>query len=141
MPRLDLSGLQNELLRSGVAPRHVRRTVSELGDHFDDLVDGALTDGIELYAAQERALAELGDPRDLALAIRSQPELRSWAYRFPYLALIVYPLTCLALLPAVPLMAGVAHAGYLARWVACIFLGGAVTASIFLFFALSIALT
>ena len=84
---------------------------------------------------------DLGDLRDLAAAIRSQPELRSWAYRFPHLALLVYPLTCLALLPAVPVMAGIAHAGYLARWAACIFLSGVVTAAIFLFMQLTIALT
>lgn len=140
MPRLDLSELQNELLRSGVAPRHVRRTVCELSDHFEDLVDNALADGIGRDAAQERALLELGNLCDVAAAIRSQPELRSWAFRLPYLALIVYPLTCVALLPAVPVMAGVAHAGYLARWAACIVLSGIVTAAIFLFMQLSIAL-
>jgi hypothetical protein len=141
MPSLKLTQFENDLLRAGISPRHVRRTVSELADHFDDLVDSALAAGAELDSARERALTELGDLHDLTLAIRSHPELRSWAYRFPYVALIVYPLTCLALLPAVPVMAGVAHAGYLAKWVACIFLSGVVTASIFLFLQLSIALT
>jgi len=141
MPRLDLAELQNELLRSGISPRHVRRTVAELNDHFEDLVDHALAEGAESTTAHERALVELGDLNDVAAAIRSRPELRSWAYRFPYLALIVYPLTCLALLPAVPVVAGIAHAGYLARWAACILLSGVVTAAIFLFMQLSITLT
>lgn len=141
MPRLDLAELENELLRSGMSPRHVRRTVGELRDHFEDLVDHALAEGTEPTTAQERALEELGNLNDVAAGMRSQPELRSWAYRYPYLALIVYPLTCLALLPAVPVVAGITHAGYLARWAACILLSGVVTAAIFLFMQLSITLT
>jgi uncharacterized membrane protein len=141
MLRLDLSELQNELLRSGVAPRVVRRTVGELSDHYEDLVDCALADGVESDAAEQRALAELGDWHDLAAAVRSRPELRSWAHRFPYLALIVYPLTCLAVLPAMPVMVGVANAAHLVRWAACIVLSAVVTSAIFLFMQLTIALT
>ncbi len=141
MPRLELKELHNELLRSGVSPRHVRRTVAELTDHYDDLVESALEDCADRDAAEKRALRDLGELSGIATAIKAQPALRCWAYRFPHVALIVYPLTCLALLPAVPVMAGVAHAGYLARWAACILLSGLVTASIFLFLQLSIALT
>ena len=141
MPSFDLSELQNDLLRSGVAPRHVRRTVMELTDHYEDLVERALAHGAETDEAHARACDDLGDLRDVATAIRAQPELRSWAARFPYIALIVYPLTCLALLPAVPVIVGAAHAGYLARWVLCIFLSGLVTAAMILFLQLSIALS
>jgi hypothetical protein len=31
-------GIRERLLRGGVAPRHVRRTLQELEDHFTDLV-------------------------------------------------------------------------------------------------------
>ena len=99
MPELQLTELHSELLRSGVAPRHARRTIAELADHYDDLVEGALGDGADRGAAEVRALDDLGDLRDIATAIKAQPELRCWAYRFPHVALIVYPLTCLALLP------------------------------------------
>jgi hypothetical protein len=54
---------------------------------------------------------------------------------------VVYPLTCLALLPAMPVLAGVAHASLLARWTTCVLLGGFVTAAIFLVLQLSIALS
>jgi len=140
MPRLKLDELRNGLLRSGVSPRHVRRTVTELGDHFEDLVENALDSGADPEAARARALSDLGDLRDIAMAVRDQPELRSWAYRFPHIALVVYPITCLALLPAVPIVAGVTHAGSLARWMMCIILGGVVTAGIFLLMQLSITL-
>ena len=137
MPRPHLAELQHELLAAGIAPRHVRRTIGELRDHFDDLVENAQHDGVESTAAARQALEDLGDLRDVATAMRSQPELRSWAFRFPYLALVVYPLTCLAL---IPVAAGVEHAAQVARWATCIVLGGVVTAAIFLFMQLSIAL-
>jgi len=138
MPRPSLAELQNELLRAGIAPRHVRRTVGELNDHFEDLVEFALSDGADVNAAQIQALDDLGDLRDVARAMRLQPELRSWAFRFPHLAMVVYPLTFFALKPV---MVGVELAGPVARWVTCIFLGGIVTAAIFLCMQLSIALT
>lgn len=141
MPDPDLAGLHYHLLRSGVAPRHVRRTVAELSDHFDDLLQNELRDGCDPVAASDRALSALGDLRDVAAAVRAQPELRSWSHRMPYLALLIYPLTCLVLLPALPVMAGVARAGYLARWLMCILLGGLVTAAMFLLMQLSIVLT
>ena len=141
MPELNLTKLQNDLLRAGVSPRHVRRTVNELSDHYEDLVDNALADGAAAGDAQRRAQDEIGDMREVALAMRANPDFRSWAFRYPYLALLVYPLTCIVLLPAVPVMAGVAHAGFLARWAACIIISGFVTASIFLMLQLSILLT
>ena len=61
MPRPDLSQLQTQLLRSGVAPRHVHRTVVELDAHFDDLVDEALDSGTDLAQAEQQAIRQLGD--------------------------------------------------------------------------------
>lgn len=77
MRRPDLSGLQSELLRSGVAPRHVRRTIDELSDHYDDLVEQGLGDGKDNQRARSGALAQLGDFEHIAAAVRAQPELRS----------------------------------------------------------------
>ena len=141
MPRPDFDQLASELLRAGVSPRHVRRTVIELSDHFDDLVDNAIGQGVDVRDAEARALRDLGEFPDLVLAARERPELRSWANRFPHVALVIYPLTCLALLPALPVLAGVAHATQLARWAMSILLSGLVTASMFLILQLSIVLT
>jgi len=141
MRRPDFDQLASELLRAGVSPRHVRRTVVELSDHFDDLVDDALEQGIDVHTAEAKALRDLGEFPDLVMAVRERPELRSWAYRFPHVALVIYPLTCLALLPALPIFAGVAHAPQLARWAMSILLSGLVTAAIFLILQLSIVLT
>lgn len=141
MPRPDLSQLQSQLLRFGVAPRHVHRTVTELDAHFDDLVDEALGDGADLAHAEHHAMRQLGDIDLLVDAVRARPELRSWAADYPRVALLAYPLACLAVLPAVPIIAGIANASYLARWIACALLSGIVTASILLVLQLSITLT
>ena len=37
--------LGERLLRSGIAPRHVRRYLRELRDHYDDAVQGELQKG------------------------------------------------------------------------------------------------
>lgn len=138
---LDLDGLREELLRSGIAPRHVRRTVDELSDHYQDLVDAALDDGVSRIEAQERARQQLGAVGDIGAAVRARPELRSWAYRHPRVASFVYPLTFLALLPAAPVFLGYAYANYVARWAACLAVSAFVTAAMFLVLQLAITLT
>lgn len=141
MSRPELSRLRIQLLRSGVAPRHVQRTVAELDAHFDDLVDEALGNGADRARAERQALEQLGDIDVLVDAVCARPELRSWAANHPRIAVIAYPLACLAILPAVPFIAGVANASYLARWIACAILSGVVTATILLVLQLSITLT
>lgn len=141
MPRPDFGSLQAHLSRSGLSPRHVRRTITELDEHFDDLVDAAVANGAGVHAAEQQALQDLGDVRRIAAVIGERPELRSWAFHHPRIAVLLYPLVCLAVLPAVPLIAGVTNATYLGRWMACAALSGVVTASIMLFLQLSFALT
>lgn len=140
MPRPDLSGFESELLKAGLSPRHVRRTIVELDDHYADLVENAVAGGVEPVQAEEIARQQLGNPQDLAAAMRAYPELRCWAHRYPLLAVVVYPLTCLAVLPAVPVLAGIAHASQLGRWAASILLSGLFTAAMFLALQLAIVL-
>ena len=141
MHDIDLSQLQSRLLRSGVAPRHVQRTVTELQDHFDDLVEQGLAGGADRLAARAAARELLGSFDDIADAVRARPELRSWAFRHPRMAAVVYPLTCLAVLPAAPVFIGYAHASLIARWLACLLLSGLVTAGMFLTLQLLITLS
>ena len=141
MHELDLSRLQTGLLRSGVAPRHVRRTIDELSDHYEDLVEQGLSEGIDSRSARSGAMTMLGELEDIAQAVRAQPELRSWAFRFPRVAAVVYPLAFIMLLPAAPVFIGAAHANHLARWAVCLFLSGVVTAAMFLMLQMAITLT
>ena len=65
---------EHDLLSAGVAPRHVFRTVTELNEHLDDLVDEAVAAGADPEAARQSAVRELGDLDCIASAVRAQPE-------------------------------------------------------------------
>lgn len=141
MPEPDFKQFRSELLHAGIAPRHIRRTVTELQEHLQDLVAAEIAAGCDAATARHSAGQEIGSLTDVAIAMRACPELQCWAYRYPRLALVIYPITCLALLPVIPVIAGVTHAQQVARWGACLLFGGVVTASIFLFLQLAIALS
>ena len=141
MPRPDFDSFESDLRYGGVAPRHVARVRSELNDHFDDLVEDALDKGIEISAAERLACDSLGDLQEIAVDLRSRPELSSWSFRHPGLAIIAYPIMCFAVIPAAPVIAGLANAPMLARWFVCSLLGGLVTAAMMLFMQLTITLS
>lgn len=141
MPRPDFSRLQTDLLRAGIAPKRVARTVAELDDHFADLVEAGLEEGRDAVVTETQALKVLGDLRDVAEAMKQQPQLKGWAWRWPRLALVVYPLACVVALPAAPLHASIENVSLLARWLTCFVLGAFVTALMFLVLQLSITLT
>lgn len=141
MPRPDFVRLRNELISAGMAPRQVRRTIDELGDHFDDLVGEAMRNGVEKETAESMAVARLGPAQDVVREVQSRPELWSWARRFPRIALVVYPIACLALLPVMPVFIGIANASQVARWTACVIASGLVTATIMLVLQLTIILS
>ena len=141
MHRLDRNRLRQDLIAAGIAPRHVRRTLEELQDHYDDVVEQELEAGADRLAARQHALETLGRVEDIVAAVRARPELQSWAFRFPRVAALVYPLTVVALLPAAPVFIGYANAGLVVRWAACLFLGALFTAGLFLFLQLVITLT
>ena len=134
----DFNALAIRLLRSGIAPRHAHRTVNELRDHYDDLVDAAVDEGASSKKARRRATARLGTMDDFVVAMASRRELKTWAFRYPHLAVVVYPLACLAALPAMPVIAGIAHRTVLVRWCVSLLGAGLVTAFMLLVMQLSI---
>jgi hypothetical protein len=70
----------------------------------------------------------------------SRRELKTWAFRYPHLAMVVYPIACIAVLPAVPVFVGIANRTVLMRWGASLLAGGFVTAMMLLIMQLSIIL-
>jgi hypothetical protein len=94
-PRFDR--LFERLLHAGIAPRHVRRYVRELGDHFDDLVREEKAGGATRELAETRALSRLGNDDALADAMLSRPELRSLTARYPWAVFGIGPIVLLAL--------------------------------------------
>ena len=135
----DFQALRTRLLQGGVAPRHVRRTLRELKDHYHDLVDETIASGVPHEAERDSAARRLGALDDVVTGLLACRELRTWPYRYPRLAVLVYPLACLLALPAVPVLVGVAKAPLLARWGASLLLAGLVTAAMMLILQLSIS--
>jgi hypothetical protein len=136
----DFNALATRLLKSGITPYHAHRTVNELRDHYDDLVDAAVDAGANSKNARRRAATELGTMDDFVAEMASRRELKTWAFRYPRLAVVVYPLACLAVLPAMPVFAGIAHRATVMRWGASLLGAGLVTALMMLTMQLSIIL-
>jgi hypothetical protein len=81
-PRFDQ--LRERLLHAGVAPRHVRRYIAELRDHFDDLAREETAAGAAPALAQSKARARLGSDDALAQVMLARPGVRSISARFPW---------------------------------------------------------
>lgn len=91
-----LRELRERLLRAGVAPRHVRRYLTELREHWADLTAEEERAGRTRAEAEAQALARLGQPEDLARTVIERPELRSWTARAPWAVLGAGPVLGLA---------------------------------------------
>jgi hypothetical protein len=89
--------LRERLLRAGIAPRHVRRYVTELQDHFDDLVREETDKGLTGGAAEQAAHARLGSDEELSTVMLARPDLRSVTARFPWAVFGFGPVLILAL--------------------------------------------
>jgi hypothetical protein len=90
--------LRETLLRAGIAPRHVRRYLSELTDHLADLTAEEQSQGLSPSDARAAALTRLGSLRTLADAMTSQPRLHSLSARAPWAVFALAPLLSLAAL-------------------------------------------
>jgi len=138
MRELDCNRLAQRFLESGISPRHAHRAANEIRDHYDDLVDAAVDDGASSQSARQSAARQLGSVDDLVSAMSDRRELKTWAFRYPHAAVVIYPLACLAALPAAPVVAGIANASVIARWSASLLAAGLFTASLLLLLQLSI---
>ena len=138
-PRFDT--LRTELLESGVAPRHVRRIVSELDDHAEDLRAEAVEQGLAGADATTFAMHRIGDQQHIAERILESADLRSWIYRYPRVARVYLPCAYALLLSALPVFAGFANPGIVLRWGAALTLSAGITAGMLLILQLAIAVT
>lgn len=76
--------LRERLLRAGIAPRHVRRYLSELADHLADLTAEEERTGRCRMEAESVALTRLGGVDDLARTMIEQRQFQSWCARAPW---------------------------------------------------------
>lgn len=88
--------LRERLLRAGVAPRHVRRYLTELADHLADLTAEEQRAGLGRTDAEAAALMRLGGADALAKAMIEQRQLQSWCARAPWAVFSLGPLIVLA---------------------------------------------
>ncbi len=136
-----LAMVRKELERECIAPEYIDRTLDELRMHFEDVRDELTAAGRSSAAAERYALARLGDSRSVARAASAHPGLKAWWKRYPHVAAVAYPLACLAVLPAMPVLAGKQHASLLGRWILSAAASGVVTAGLFLFLGFSLTLS
>jgi hypothetical protein len=87
--------LRERLLRAGVAPRHVRRYLTELREHWADLTAEEMRAGRSRSEAEAAALVRLGQVEDLARTMIARRELRSWTARAPWMVLGAGPVLAL----------------------------------------------
>lgn len=88
--------LRERLLQAGVAPRHVRRYLTELADHLADLRADEERAGRSRADAESTALVRLGGMDDLAKAMIEQRQFQSWCVRAPWAMFSLAPLFILA---------------------------------------------
>jgi hypothetical protein len=96
--------LREILLRGGIAPRHIRRYLRELEEHYADLYAAQREAGFEPDDAGIRARARLGGDAELARAMIEQRDFRAFSARFPWLVFTVMPPVTMLLVVVVPLL-------------------------------------
>jgi hypothetical protein len=120
MPSLRFEDLKLELLRGGIAPIYVERTMIELNEHYVDLENAALASGLSADEAARSARALLGSEQSIAAAVLSRPELLAWSRRWPRVALYAQTAAVLGALPALPVLYCVDRRTEIARWTTAI---------------------
>jgi hypothetical protein len=141
VPEQSFEELRNYLLRSGIAPRHVKRTIAELNDHFEDLQLEAGSMGLSTGDASAFAESRIGAHKIIAQQMLARSELKTWIYRYPRIARCYLPVAYLLLLPVAPVFAGAENASAVARWGTSLMASAAVTAAMLLLMQIAITLT
>ena len=95
MAQQPLDRLRMRLLKAGIAPRYVARYLSELRDHFADLVAKECGKGSSDTEAQARARVLLGGEDALYRSAIDRGAPRSWAATLPWLVFGIAPLLAL----------------------------------------------
>lgn len=91
------SELRERLLKSGVAPRHVRRYLAELSEHLADLQAEEMAVGRNRTDAESAALLRLGTIDELAKAMIDQRQLQAWSARAPWVIFALAPVVLLSM--------------------------------------------
>jgi hypothetical protein len=88
---MRFDSIAERLLKGGVLPRHVRRYIGELEDHFAELTTQLERGGLDKKDAELQARARLGDETELVSAMLDLPNIRAWSARAPWLVFAALP--------------------------------------------------
>src|SRR5476651_386559 len=88
---MPFDSIAESLLKGGVGPRHVRRYIGELEDHFAELTTQLERSGLHKKEAELQARARLGDETELVSAMLELPNIRAWSARAPWLVFSALP--------------------------------------------------
>jgi hypothetical protein len=130
MPDGRFESLRLELLRSGVSPVYVERTILELAEHYADLESAALASGLCADDAARVAWTAIGNERAIAGAILAHRELLTFSTRYPRVAQCLQSAATIGTLPGLPLMFCIEHRPELARWGAAVSLAATLMGSV-----------
>jgi hypothetical protein len=81
-----VADVRRRLLRKGFARPYANRAARELEDHWVDLVEENLRQGLTRPEAEAQANAHIGDPRELAEDFSERMRRTSWLGRHPSVA-------------------------------------------------------
>ena len=115
-PSHEFRALKRELVRGGVAPAMVTRTLAELHDHYEDLESEALESGCSPAEASAEAMERLGSNRVLAREVLRRPEFQSWAFRWSWVPAVLRQFVVLTSLASVPVLVVVSRGPVIVRW-------------------------
>ena len=115
-PSREFRALKRALVRGGVAPAIVTRTLAELRDHHEDLEAEALASGCPALAASLEAMERLGSSRALAREVLRHPEFQSWVFRWPVVPAVLRQAVVMTSLASVPVLVVVSRGPAILRW-------------------------
>ena len=131
-PLKELKALQRQLIRGGVAPAMITRTMGELYDHYEDLETEALESGCSAAEASAEATGKLGSSHVLAREVLRHPEFKSWAFRWPWVPAVLRQFVIVTSLAAVPVLVVISRGPLIVRWCVSTGLAMLVTGSLLL---------
>lgn len=116
----NLKKIRIEMLKGGVKPKYVKRTIHELNDHYFDLQSDLLKDGVSENEAETQAAEKIGDLNEIAKEALRKKELQSWISLHPKTIFLLTPVfiyslalaICLFMLIGVTNLSGEAVSGY-----------------------------
>ena len=104
MHQPSFENVREQLLKAGIAPRHVGRYVTELREHLADLVARERAGGLDARDAEAKARTILGSDAQLTQAMLDRSPPRSWAVKAPWAVFGILPVVTIVAVSAIVTM-------------------------------------